>query len=430
MKAQNTSINFDYLTVNETPLEPIGFLGTGISMQHKTLPIYGGIRLNNAAWGIRAGYYTFGYHAGAQLPLNTQWDVHPRLMFTAGGGAESNDGSGWFVSPAVTLDRRIGAYSIGVGAQYSMVSTAVIRGSSAYFTLNKRLDFSTPLDRPSHVQLFTNTVFSPFNERGNGIGFIGIGGRNFQDFTYQSVYLTAAVTDLGGYMDVYGGYGLWRQWGNVRFLAEVNLGTGGGGRAPAGGGILYGAGAEVQYHISDVFVGGSAGVLKSFDGPFYFSFVGLHMGTELHFDSQNNKANDFVPADLLIENSIRTYLGSSGFSNLGVAFQLYKKGMLSLRGESYWAFTDGRGAYAEGLFGVRLQKGWSYVEGQIGAGAGGGINLWNGAGLAFVNAGADLPLSSSVSIQPKFVYNVYSTTPFPKYGLQLGLGYKIPFTKR
>ena len=426
---QLTSINFDYLTVNEAPKEPIGFLGTGASIHHPTLPVYGGIRLNNAAWGIRAGYYTFGYHAGAILPLTNKFNVHPRLMFTSGGGAESNDGSGWFITPALTVEKEIGAYTFGVGAQYSYVSTGVITGSSAYLSVNKSINFNNQLEKPAHVQLFTNAVLSPINERGNSIGFIGVGARAFQDWTYQSVYLTAAVTDLGGYMDVYGGYGAWKQSGPWRLLGEVNLGTGGGGRAPAGGGILYGAGTEIQYHSGPYFLGTSAGILKSFDGPFYFSFLGLHLGTELNFDSRNSSVPEFKTSNLHIENSIRTYLGSTGFSNLGIAFQLFKKDWIGLRGESYWAFTDGRGAYAEGLFGLRLQPGWGYVEGQLGAGAGGGINLWNGAGLAFVNAGLDVPLSNIITFNPKVVYNVYSTTPFPKWGIQLGLGYKIPFTK-
>jgi hypothetical protein len=437
-----TSINFDYLTVNEQPgnanyvtilgdsLEPIGFLGTGASIYHPNLPIYAGIRLNNAAWGVRAGYYTFGYHIGADFQFANNFLIHPKIMFTSGGGAESHDGSGWFVSPALTIDKTIGKYSFGIGGQYSYVSTGIIKGSSLYFTLNKKVDFAQKLPTPSHAQLFTNTVFSPFNKITNGIGFIGIGGRVFNEHTYQSAYLTAAVTNLGGYMDVYGGYGIWNQFGAFRLLGEINLGTGGGGRAPAGGGILYGSGVEGQYHFNNLFIGSSLGVLKSFDGPFYFSFIGIHLGTELFFDSQFAHSPEYKPASLIIENSIRTYLGEDGFSNLGVAFQLYKKGLISLRGESYWAFTDNRGAYAEGLFGIRLQQGWVYTEGQIGAGAGGGINLWNGAGLIFMNFGLDIPFSNSTTINSKFVYNLYSTTAFPEFGLQFGLGYKIPFTKR
>ena len=442
MKAQITSINFDYLTVNEQPpntnyltilgdsLEPIGFLGTGASIYHPRLPIYAGIRLNNAAWGVRAGYYTFGYHLGADIKCANHFLIHPRIMFTSGGGAESHDGSGWFISPALTLDRTFGNYSLGIGGQYSYVSTGIIQGSSVYVSLNKKVDFTKGLATPSHAQLFTNIVYSSVNEQSNGIGFIGIGGRVFHEHTYQSAYLTAAVTNLGGYMDVYGGYGIWNQLGAFRLLGEINLGTGGGGRAPAGGGILFGSGLEAQYHVNNLFLGTSVGILKSFDGPFYFSFVGAHLGTEFHFDSQNSQSRGYLPAFLVIENSIRTYLGDSGFSNLGVAFQLYKRGLLSLRGESYWAFTDGRGAYAEGLFGLRIQQGWLYTEGQIGAGAGGGINLWNGAGLVFMNVGFDIPISGALTINPKVVYNVYSTTAFPKYGIQFGLGYNIPFTKR
>ena len=442
MKAQMTSINFDYLTVNEQPpntnyvtilgdsLEPIGFLGTGASIYHPNLPIYAGIRLNNAAWGVRAGYYTFGYHAGAELKLNHNLFIHPRLMFTSGGGAESNDGSGWFISPALSLERTFGNYSLGIGGQYSYISTGIIQGSSLYFSLNKKMDFTKELATASDAQLFTNTVYSLVNEQSKNIGFIGIGGRVFHEHTYQSAYLTAAVTNLGGYMDVYGGCGIWNQFGAFRLLGEVNLGTGGGGRAPAGGGLLYGSGVEGQYHFNNLFIGSSLGVLKSFDGPFYFSFIGVHLGTELHFDSQFSNRSEYMPVSLIIENSFRTYLGDDGFSNLGVAFQLYKKGLVSLRGESYWAFTDGRGAYAEGLFGLRLQQGWVYTEGQIGAGAGGGINLWNGAGLVFLNVGLEIPFSSSTTINSKLVYNLYSTTAFPEFGLQLGLGYKIPFTKR
>ena len=41
--------------------------------------------------------------------------------------------SGWFISPAFTVEKRLGEYTVGVGAQYSYVSTGVITGSSAYF---------------------------------------------------------------------------------------------------------------------------------------------------------------------------------------------------------------------------------------------------------------------------------------------------------
>jgi hypothetical protein len=101
-------------------------------------------------------------------------------------------------------------------------------------------------------------------------------------------------------MDVYGGYGLWEQFGAWRFLTELNFGTGGGGRAPAGGGLLYGAGGEVQYHHNQYFIGGSTGVIKSLDGPFYFSFIGLHLGTDFNFTSTQNEIG-YLPMDLSIE---------------------------------------------------------------------------------------------------------------------------------
>lgn len=429
LEAQQTSVNFDYLTVLEAPKGPIGFLGTGVSLYHSELPIYAGIRLNNAIVGDRGGYYTFGYHVGGQVYLNKAWSVHPRMMFTTGGGAESNDGSGGFGTVAATLDYSYKNWNIGLGAQSSYVSTGIIRGSSPYITLNRSINFYTPRPNPLQTQVFTNTVLSFFNEHNRPTGFIGVGGRTFQVQTFQSVYLTAAVTDLGGYMDVYGGYGIFKDLGHVRLLLEANAGTGGGGRAPAGGGALYGAQAEFQYHVGGYFVGLSNGWLSSLNEPFHFQFTSFRLGTEFSFNSSSYKAAGFTPSNLSIDNSIRTYLGESGFSNIGVGFNLFKTKHWSLRGESYWAFTDMRGAYAEGLFGCRYQYNFVFVEGQLGAGAGGGINLWNGAGLAFLNAGIDFPLSTSLSLNSRVLYNVYSTTAFPTYGIQLGFELKIPFTK-
>lgn len=428
---QLISLDADYLIVDEAPKGPIGFLGTGFALNHPTYPIYTGVRINNAAIGTRAGYYTFGYYTGARLPIAPSIQFHPRLMFTAGGGAESNDGSGGFFTAASTIDYRYKSYEFGLGAQYSYVSTGVIQGASPFASFSKHLSYQKPLATPNHIQIFTNTAMSFINEHDRNTGFIGVGGRTFQDQTqsYFSAYLTAAVTDLGGYMDVYAGYGTYTEFGPLRFLAEVNAGTGGGGRAPAGGGLLYGVGGEIQYQTGEFVISAGTNVIKSLNAPFYAVLNSVRIGTELHFNSMHFTNENFQKTNLIVENSIRNYLGEDGFANLGIAFQLYRYRMLSVRGESYWAFTDGRGAYAEGLFGIRLQKGWIYAETQVGAGAGGGINLWNGAGLVFANAGVDLPISPLSSINLKHVYNVYSTTSFPRNGVQIGFGYKIPFTK-
>lgn len=428
---QLISLDADYLIVDEAPKGPIGFVGTGFALNHPEYPIYAGIRINNAAVGTRAGYYTFGYYTGARLPIYPSFQFHPRLMFTAGGGAESNDGSGGFFTVASTIDYRYKSFEFGAGAQYSYVSTGVIQGASPFFSLSKHLSFEQPSISPNHIQVFTNTAVSLINEHNRTTGFIGVGGRSFQPNTptYFSAYLTAAVTDLGGYMDVYAGYGTYSQFGPIRFLAEINAGTGGGGRAPAGGGLLYGVGGEIQYQQGEFVLGAGTNLIKSVNAPFFAVLHSVRLGTELKFNSTHFTNENFQITNLIVENSIRNYLGEDGFANLGVAFQLYRWKGLSVRGESYWAFTDGRGAYAEGLFGVRLTKGWLYAETQVGAGAGGGINLWNGAGLVFLNTGIDLPLSPQTSLNFKYIYNAYSTTPFPKNGVQLGFGYKIPFTK-
>ncbi|MEL0026163.1 MAG: hypothetical protein VW775_03750, partial [Schleiferiaceae bacterium] len=84
--SQTTSIEFDYLQVIEAPKGPIGFMGTAANYHVKDGPSYFGIRLNNAAVGTRAGYYTFGYQAGTVMDVGRNWSLHPKLMFTTGGG--------------------------------------------------------------------------------------------------------------------------------------------------------------------------------------------------------------------------------------------------------------------------------------------------------------------------------------------------------
>ena len=424
--SQTTSIEFDYLQAIEASKGPIGFMGTAANYHLKDGPSYFGIRLNNAAVGTRAGYYTFGYQAGMTMDIGKNWSLHPKLMFTTGGGAESNDGSGGFLTTALLLQHRTNTLEWGIGGQYSFVSTGVIQGWSPMLNMRLHQNFERQPYVVSQAQIFTNVMYSTWNEHQRNTGFVGVGGRLFDKHTYKSVYLTAAVTDLGGYMDVYGGYGIFGDYGAIRLLGEINAGTGGGGKAPAGGGLLGGIQGELQWHNGGKFVGVSSGVLKSLDGPFYFSFVGLHLGTDFNFTSSQNEIG-YLPMDLSIENGIRTYLGPSGFSNLGVAFRLYRKGMIQLRGESYWAFTDGRGAYAEGLFGFRLQPNIWFIETQVGAGAGGGINLWGAAGLAFVNAGFELPINGHWEVTGRGIYNVYSSQAFPAYGWQLGMTFNIPF---
>jgi hypothetical protein len=429
IKAQKVRIGFDYLVVDEAPKGPIGFLGTSASLYAKEYPFHIGIRLNNAAVGTRGGYYTFGYEMGHHLDLSSKSTLVTDLMFTTGGGAESNDGSGGFITLASGLEYQFNNSSALLGYQYSYVSTGIIQGASPYVCISKSIDYTHPRSSPIQGQIFTNAMVSHFNEHERRTEFVGIGGRIFQGNRYQSIYLTAAVSDLGGYMDVYGGYGYQIKQGRIYWLNELNLGTGGGGKAATKGGGLVGVQSEIQYQLDHAIIGVNAGVLKAIDAPYYAQYTSLHLGIPFGFNTASAAAFGGVPVDLTIESSVKTYVGSSGFSNIGIAFELYKKAAFSVRGESYWAFTDGRGAYAEGLFGLRLAKYGLFLESQIGAGAGGGINLWGAAALAFVNAGVNVPISPKLDLGLKCIYNAYSSSAFPTYGYQLGVQYRIPFTK-
>ena len=140
--SQTTSIDFDYLQVVEAPRGPIGFIGTSANYHIGGGSSYFGIRLNNAAVGSRAGYYTFGYQAGTRLLVSESLSLHPKFMFTSGGGAESNDGSGGFLTTALLLDYAMDQVNLGFGGQYSYVSTGIIQGWSPMVSLSFHQDFS------------------------------------------------------------------------------------------------------------------------------------------------------------------------------------------------------------------------------------------------------------------------------------------------
>ena len=49
----------------------------------------------------------------------------------------------------------------------------------------------------------------------------------------------------------------------------------------------------------------------------------------------------------------------------------------------------------------------------------------------FMNVGLDISLSNSSTINPKLVYNLYSTTEFPELGFQVGLDiFRLPKGKK
>lgn len=124
---------------------------------------------------------------------------------------------------------------------------------------------------------------------------------------------------------------------------------------------------------------------------------------------------------LNIEHSFKSYFGEFGFVNIGTGFKFLDSEYFSLLGETYWAFTHGRGAYAEGLFGARVNYKIFFLEAQVGAG--GGFNLWDAAALAFVNPGLEIPLKEGMYINARANRTVYSSQDFPKWG------YQLPFVK-
>lgn len=90
---------------------------------------------------------------------------------------------------------------------------------------------------------------------------------------------------------------------------------------------------------------------------------------------------------------------------IGITLAVPLSDWFSLTGSTHWATTGNVGSYAEGLFGAKLStahftplKIKGMILGEIGAGAGAGINTSSGGYVAQISAGFALPISKNTGV--------------------------------
>jgi hypothetical protein len=230
----------------------------------------------------------------------------------------------------------------------------------------------------------------------------------FQQHQYldDNLYRTFEAYGAGGggtdgFAKVLGGLGVNYpvfNWVNVD--AKLSIGMAGGGDIDTGGGLIIQpmAGLEIplfQHWSLKPMVG------KTYAPDGNFSA----MTTELGFAWTGNKAirdaDAFVPSETNFairnktyfpDDSARTKSGgiySSQINQLGIELSKSVNDWLSLSGSAYGAYSGSVGAYAEGLFGIKLepmnmyndlsQSDWSpLLRYEIGVGGGGGMDVGEG----------------------------------------------------
>ncbi len=111
----------------------------------------------------------------------------------------------------------------------------------------------------------------------------------------------------------------------------------------------------------------------------------------------------YSPYDSLHKKSAEE--SSKDIGLIGITLAVPLSDWFSLTGSTHWATTGNVGSYAEGLFGAKLStpqftplKIRAIIQGEIGAGAGAGINTSSGGYVTQLLAGVTLPISKYTSV--------------------------------
>ena len=385
--------------------------------------VYLGPRMAGNFLGVRAGYISLGAHAGIQHQLNPKLTLRTEIDGSAGGGGYAQDGDGWVLGSTASLIYGGRTQRFEAGLTYHYVSGGMIGGFSPVIGWTKSVEFvranssalhlcsgslvpvnfslsgqwnfgKRPFGNPEGAEVY------PFYLVGSTIGF----ERNRIEHGFS---LNAAVDTFGGYMNVINSLGFSvLNSKNISLKPEVYLGAGGGGRTLFfKGGLHFGVGLVSDLSISDLYAV-RIGLQKMYtNGP--WSYTGVHFGIRrtaslLSMNGANSRTTVISNSTerLIVSPGIKVHISDVGtVLSIGGELNLYQNQHLNVFAATWWAAAGGnRGAYAEGLMGLRwgVSKNLA-MKSSIGIGAGGGVNHLDDATIG--SLGVVLGQSTTVSLE-------------------------------
>jgi hypothetical protein len=214
--------------------------------------------------------------------------------------------------------------------------------------------------------------------------------------TFEAYGAGGGGTD--GFAKVLGGLGVnYPVFNWVNADAKLSIGMAGGGDIDTGGGLIIQPMAGLEIPLSEHWS------LKPMIGKTYAPDGNFSATTtELGFAWTGNKSirgiDGFTPSETNFSIRNKTYFPDSDaktksggtydsqIHQLGIEFSKPVSDYLSLSGSAYGAYSGGVGAYAEGLFGIKLnpinmynRSTWSpLVRYEAGVGGGGGMDIGEG----------------------------------------------------
>jgi len=423
---------FSYEDIPVSSSEDMGTVGVHYDVKpfDAFSDIYLGFGGYGAMAGDRGGFFTggatLGVHSFLDVP-NMADDYAFDVGFFAGGGggADAFPGGGLMLRSHLMLEKEFDLVTLRYGfSRTDFPNTTNPNDSDTHVSIGLSIperNFSSKIFKDSGVTLKEHQMsrrivpvmmwYSPDSDakkRSGGALTTEISLLGFQQHQYlnDNLYRTFEAYGAGGggtdgFAKVLGGLGAnYPVFNWVNADAKLSIGMAGGGDIDTGGGLIIQPmlGFEIPL-FSQWSLKPMIGKTYAPDGNFSATT------TELGFTWTGNKAirdTDVIrpsETNFAIRNktyfpddSARTKSGgiySSQINQLGIELSKPVNDWLSLSGSAYGAYSGGVGAYAEGLFGVKLepmsmyndfnQSDWSpLLRYEIGVGGGGGMDVGEG----------------------------------------------------
>ena len=423
---------FSYEDIPVSSSEDMGTVG----IHYDTKPfdafsdVYLGFGGYGAMGGDRGGFFTggatLGVHSFLDVPnMPDDYAFDAGLFAGGGGGADAFPGGGLMLRSHLMLEKEFDVATLRYGfARTDFPNTTNTNDSDTHISIGLSIperNFSSKIFKDSGITLKEHQMsrrivpvmmwYSPDSDakkRSGGALTADISLLGFQHHQYldDNFYRTFEAYGAGGggtdgFAKVLGGLGVNYPIANwISADAKLSIGMAGGGDIDTGGGLIVQPMAGFEIPLFEHWS------LKPMIGKTYapdgnFSATTTELGLAWTGNQSIRGTNAFAPSETNFAIRNKTYFPDSGaktksggsydsqIHQLGIELSKPVNEYLSLSGSAYGAYSGGVGAYAEGLFGVKLDpislynrsrnSNWSpLLRYEIGVGGGGGMDVGEG----------------------------------------------------
>lgn len=448
LQSRSLAFRVDYQPIfisNQPALGVTGVHGLAISQAG----FYGGVGLYGAVHGQYGGLFILGGDVGWQHQIDGPLWFDAGSFFGGGGGASAPVHNGTVVDPHVGFKYDLGQLMLGISYSHFGFINSQLQGNTvmllldipfSWYEVGTSSDNNTKwsFDDLSNKDITFNHAYLALS---GGVNQPKSGTTNRADVVEDNAYSLLGVsygyyltphlfafgkTDASwhnnaGFQDVFLGSGYDALLTpNIKGLAKLGVGAGGGGGVDTGGGVLLHPSLAAEYRLWHSFaLGVSGGYILGPDADYhafttrlnlkyYFNIAskdddGIPSKHYDNFDTQGWRVG--IANQLMVSPQRNSDRNTDDNVNL-FTFQLdyLLNPYTYLSGQTSYAYDGDAGAYASGMLGIGAQTPYflnnslqAFGAIYTGAAGGGGIDTGNGL-LMRPEVGLTAPITKNVSL--------------------------------